>query len=150
MVETGGSGGGGGTKPKDTPAAVTTTEQVMKTLDSGAVVTESTVVMVEGTPANDPPPTAAPAINDKNNDLSVGSIVGIVVGVLGFIATSVGVYFGYKQYRNSHPSPAVPQPEQVAMMERGVVYDQPNISGMGSGMVGNQGYGYGYGNGVYR
>lgn len=138
---------GAGTKPKATAAVTTATEEVTKTLAGGAVVTETTVVVTEGeaAPASG---GSSPTNNDKNNDLSVGSIVGIVVGVLGFIATSVGVYFGYKQYRNSHPAPAAgTQPEQVGMMERGVVYGQ---EGNPSGFT-NQGYGYNNGyNGVYR
>lgn len=138
---------GAGTKSKATPAVTTATEEVTKTLAGGAVVTETTVVVTEGeaAPASG---GSSPTNNDKNNDLSVGSIVGIVVGVLGFIATSVGVYFGYKQYRNSHPAPSSgTQPEQVAMMERGVVHGQgANPSGFA-----NQGYGYNNGyNGVYR
>lgn len=141
---------GAETKPKATLAVTTATEEVTKTLAGGAVVTETAVVVTEGeaAPASGGN-TSGASNNDKNNDLSVGSIVGIVVGVLGFIATSVGVYFGYKQYRNSHPAPAVgAQPEQVGMMERGVVYAQ---GGNPSQVFANQGYGYNNGyNGVYR
>lgn len=141
------TGGAGATQPKATAAVTTATEKVTKTLAGGGVVTETTVVVTEGE-ASPVAGGSSPTNNDKNNDLSVGSIVGIVVGVLGFIATSVGVYFGYQQYRNSHPAPVVgTQPEQVGMMERGVVYGQ---GGNPSGFA-NQGYGYNntY-NGVYR
>ena len=140
---------GAETKPKATPAITTAIEKVTKTLPGGALVTETTMVVAEGeaAPASGGS-TSSTSNNNKSDDLSVGAIIGIVVGVLSLVGTCIGAWFAYKQYKKSHPTSAArTQPEQVAMMERGVVYGQGhNPSGFA-----NQGYGYNNGhNGVYR
>ncbi|CAI4214251.1 unnamed protein product [Parascedosporium putredinis] len=59
------------------------------------------------TPADGVPESNGNAAN--NDGLDTGDIVGVVVGILGFIATATGVWFGYKAIkvkRAAHATPA--------------------------------------------
>ncbi|KAI1198177.1 hypothetical protein F5X97DRAFT_300122 [Nemania serpens] len=52
--------------------------------------------------------------NGGGNGLDTGSIIGIVVGILGFVATAIGTWFTYKSIMNkrSHPPPYQPHVER--------------------------------------
>ena len=106
------------------------------------------MVVIEGTPSNDNPTTPASASDKKKDDLSVGAIIGIVTGIVGTLAGCVAAYYTVKSHKGKKEKERLAagqlHPEQVGMMERGVVYSPP------SPPVANPGYGYGYGNGAYR
>lgn len=80
-----------------------------ETPSSSFTPTTSTNTEIDSTTA-DPEPSPSPTEDSHNtiirpvggggdNGLDAGEIVGIVVGILGFLATSTAVYFQYKTHK---------------------------------------------------
>ncbi|KIX10648.1 uncharacterized protein Z518_01732 [Rhinocladiella mackenziei CBS 650.93] len=87
------------------PATVTVTALRTVTVSSGQQSLRSPTSLTTGTPTS---PTSDDTLSsssnsaDSQNDsgLETGELVGIIVGILGFIATSIGVWFSYRMLKN--------------------------------------------------
>lgn len=50
--------------------------------------------------------------DDDDDDLDTKELVGIIVGILGFIATAVGAWFSYKALKVNKSHPPLPWQRQ--------------------------------------
>jgi hypothetical protein len=90
------------------PTTTTSTSYPSSTHPSTSQTTSHTFIgQTTQSPTTTTLAVASGSSNSGNgNGLDVGGIVGIVVGILGFLATAVGSWFSYKALKNRKNSSA--------------------------------------------